>query len=74
MAMAKYIITYEETLAKTFIVDADNARDAEIKVYDAINNHENPIILDWEDFVGGEITRVENSCAIDELRNNVIRI
>lgn len=74
MAMAKYIITYEETLAKTFIVDADNARAAEIKVYDTINNHENPIILDAGDFVSGEITSVEKSSAIDEQLYGVISI
>ena len=55
--MAKYIVTYEETLARTYIVEASSAREAENLAYDAVKRGR--IVLDGDDYVSGEITRVE---------------
>ena len=62
--MAKYIVTYEETLARTYIVEASSAREAENIAYDAVKRGR--IVLDGDDYVSGEITRVEESCGQDE--------
>lgn len=62
--MAKYIVTYEETLAKTFIIEADSAIDAEDLVRDAIKRED--IVLDSSDFVCGDVVNVEESCGQDE--------
>lgn len=46
--MAKYAITYEETLARTYIVEADNYEDAYNIIYDATTDAD--IVLDADDF------------------------
>lgn len=62
--MAKYIVTYEETLARSFIVEADNPNDAHWKIIDAVEIGD--IILTADDYVCGEITNVKESRVQDE--------
>lgn len=52
----KYIVTYSETLARTYIVEADNESEARCKVYDAVEDGD--IELTIEDYLcdSGEAT------------------
>ena len=47
----KYLVTYEETLAKTLIVEADSIADAEDKMMNAFENGD--IELTAEDYIDG---------------------
>lgn len=62
--MTKYIVTYEETLSKSFIVEADNVSIAENMVYNAIKN--GTAVLDSSDYCSGDVVSVEESCGQDE--------
>lgn len=52
--MAKFAVTYEKTLTRTYIVEADNQNDAETIIDEAIYYED--IVLDSEDFLDYEIS------------------
>lgn len=64
--MAKYLVTYQETLSRTVLVEAEDAHDAEQKVLDAVENE--TLVLYADDYLmeSGTIESVEESCGVDE--------
>ena len=60
----KYIVRVTETLARTWVVDADSKQEAEMKVQNAYNDGQ--INLDYDDYDGCDIdvvrTATDNDC------------
>ena len=63
----KFIFDYEETLARRVIIEADTMADAIQEIERRIDAEE--IVLDSEDFVGGEITMPLNENFLPQLRD-----
>ena len=51
--MAKFVVTYTETLERSYIVDAEDWIDAKEIIYDAVSDCE--IILDADDYCDFDI-------------------
>ena len=52
--MAKFAVTYEETLTRTYIVEADNQEDAETIIGEAV--YYGDIVFDADDFIDYEVS------------------
>ena len=70
--MAKYAVTYQETLARTLIVEAEDYDEAADKMMDAVDRGE--IVLTPEDYVyeSGEIVEVRPATAGDQLWYHIL--
>lgn len=63
----KFTFDYKETLTRRVIIEADTMADAIQEIERRINAEE--IVLDSEDFVGGEITMPLNENFLPQLRD-----
>lgn len=63
----KFTFDYKETLARRVVIEADTMADAIQEIERRIDAEE--IVLDSEDFVGGEITMSLDENFLPQLRN-----
>lgn len=63
----KFTFDYKEILERRIIIEADTMADAIQEIERRINAEE--IVLDSEDFVGGEITMPLDENSLPQLRN-----
>lgn len=63
----KFTFNYKETLVRRVIIEADSMADAIQEIERRIDAEE--IVLNSEDFVGGEITMPLNENFLPQLRN-----
>lgn len=64
--MAKYAVTYQEVLARTVIVEADDYDETADKMMDAVDRGEIELTLDDYLFDSGDIAEVRLATAVDE--------
>lgn len=63
----KFTFDYKETLTRRVVIEADTMADAIQEIERRINAEE--IVLDSEDFVGGEITMPLDENSLPQLRS-----